>query len=59
MNMEALLPILSCPLTRGKLEWLETQQLLVSPLAGLAYPVREGVPVLLADAAINWPRRTA
>ena len=55
MKSERLLPLLVCPLTRGKLEWLPERCVLVSPLAGVAYPVREGVPVLLADAAIDWP----
>ena len=59
MSVERLLPLLVCPLTRGRLEWLPERQLLVSPLAGVAYPVRDGVPVLLADTAINWPARSA
>lgn len=58
MTVERLLPFLVCPLTRGRLEWLPAEKLLVSPLAGLAYRVTDGVPVLLADAAIDWPIRS-
>ncbi|WP_380872729.1 UPF0434 protein [Sphingomonas sp. DBB INV C78] len=46
-----LLAILVCPVTRGPLRYDEQAQELVSEKAGLAYPVRQGVPVLLADAA--------
>lgn len=47
----ALLELLVCPLTRTPLVWDEQAQELISPAAGLAYPVREGVPVLLVDEA--------
>jgi uncharacterized protein len=46
-----LLERLVCPVTRTKLRWDEAAQELVSDEAGLAYPVRDGVPVLLAEAA--------
>ncbi|MEA3004007.1 MAG: uncharacterized protein QOH81_2795, partial [Sphingomonadales bacterium] len=48
---QALLEILVCPLTRTRLRWDAEAQELVSEAAGLAYPVRDGVPVLLADEA--------
>lgn len=48
---EALLDILVCPLTRTRLRWDAEAQELVSDAAGLAYPIRDGVPVLLADEA--------
>jgi uncharacterized protein YbaR (Trm112 family) len=48
---EALLDVLVCPLTRTKLRWDADAQELVSDAAGLAYPVRNGVPVLLPDEA--------
>jgi len=48
---EALLDILVCPLARTKLRWDAEAQELVSDAAGLAYPVRDGVPVLLPDEA--------
>lgn len=48
---EGLLEILVCPLTRTKLRWDEAGNELVSDAAGLAYPIRNGVPVLLAEEA--------
>ena len=48
---DTLLDILVCPLTRTKLRWDPKAQELVSDAAGLAYPVRDGVPVLLGDEA--------
>lgn len=46
-----LLERLVCPATRTPLRWDETTGELVSDAAGLAYPVRDGVPVLLVEAA--------
>jgi uncharacterized protein YbaR (Trm112 family) len=46
-----LLAILVCPLTRQPLRYDEARQELVSEAAGLAYPVRDGVPVMLVDEA--------
>jgi uncharacterized protein YbaR (Trm112 family) len=46
-----LLAILVCPLTRTPLRLDAERGELVSDEAGLAYPIREGVPVLLAEAA--------
>ena len=48
---ERLLAILVCPLSRQKLRYDEAAQELVSDAAGLAYPVRDGVPVMLVDEA--------
>lgn len=45
-----LLEKLVCPVTRTKLRYDEAMQALVSDEAGLAYPVRDGVPVLLVEA---------
>ena len=47
----ALLAKLVCPLTRAPLRWDEARSELVSEAAGLAYPVREGVPVLVVREA--------
>ena len=47
----ALLEILVCPLTRTPLIYDEAAQELISKAAGLAYPIRNGVPVMLADQA--------
>ena len=46
-----LLEKLVCPLTRGTLRWDEQRGALVSDTAGLAFPVRDGVPVLIAREA--------
>nr|WP_082635346.1 MULTISPECIES: Trm112 family protein [Sphingobium] len=46
-----LLAKLVCPVTRGPLRWDAAQRELVSQAAGLAYPVRDGVPVLVAREA--------
>jgi uncharacterized protein YbaR (Trm112 family) len=46
---EELLALLVCPVTRTALTWDEERQELVSEAAGLAYPVRDGVPVLLVE----------
>ncbi|USU03876.1 Trm112 family protein [Sphingomonadaceae bacterium OTU29LAMAA1] len=46
-----LLERLVCPVTRQPLRYDEAAQELVSDAAGLAYPVRDGVPVMLPDEA--------
>ncbi|MCG7346776.1 Trm112 family protein [Sphingomonas sp. ACRSK] len=46
-----LLSILVCPVTRTPLRWDEDAQELISEAAGLAYPVRDGVPVMLVEEA--------
>jgi uncharacterized protein YbaR (Trm112 family) len=46
-----LLDILVCPLTKGPLEFDREHQELISRSAGLAYPVRDGIPVLLESEA--------
>lgn len=46
-----LLEILVCPVTKGPLIYDPDKQELVSKLAGLAYPIRDGVPMMLADEA--------
>ena len=46
-----LLEILVCPVTRGPLTYNRVRQELVSRLAKLAYPVREGIPIMLAEEA--------
>jgi uncharacterized protein YbaR (Trm112 family) len=46
-----LLELLVCPLTKTRLEYDEARQELVSRAAGLAYPIRQGVPLMTADAA--------
>jgi len=46
-----LLEILVCPLTKGPLVFDRENQELISNNAGLAYPIREGVPIMLIDEA--------
>jgi uncharacterized protein len=46
-----LLEKLVCPVTRTPLRWDEETNELVSEAAGLAYPVRDGTPVLLVEEA--------
>jgi uncharacterized protein YbaR (Trm112 family) len=46
-----LLEILVCPLTKTTLRYDREKQELVSKAAGLAYPIRGGVPIMLAGEA--------
>lgn len=46
-----LLEILVCPLTKGPLEYDREANELISRKAGLAYPVRDGIPIMLPDEA--------
>ena len=46
-----LLEILVCPVTRGPLEYDRAAQELISRGAKLAYPIRDGVPVMLPEEA--------
>jgi uncharacterized protein YbaR (Trm112 family) len=47
----ALLEILVCPVTRTKLRYDADAQELISEAAGVAYPIRDGVPVMLIEEA--------
>ncbi|HSK38690.1 MAG TPA: Trm112 family protein [Arenibaculum sp.] len=46
-----LLEILVCPLTKGSLRYDAARQELISERAGLAYPIRDGIPIMLVDEA--------
>jgi uncharacterized protein YbaR (Trm112 family) len=46
-----LLEILVCPLTKNALEYDHARQELVSRHAGLAYPIRDGIPIMLVEEA--------
>jgi len=46
-----LLKILVCPVTKGPLEYDQKAQELISHSAGLAYPIRNGIPIMLSDEA--------
>ncbi len=46
-----LLEVLVCPVTRGALRWDPAAQELISDQARLAYPVRDGIPIMLPEEA--------
>ncbi|MDA0662430.1 MAG: Trm112 family protein [Alphaproteobacteria bacterium] len=46
-----LLEILVCPLTKGPLQYDADADELISKQAGLAYPIRDGIPIMLVDEA--------
>lgn len=50
-----LLEVLVCPLSKAPLEYDRVAQELVCRASGLAYPVRDGVPVMLIEEARELP----
>lgn len=46
-----LLEILVCPVSKGALHYDEARQELISRAARLAYPIRDGIPIMLPDEA--------
>jgi hypothetical protein len=46
-----LLELLVCPLTKGPLHFDRAAQELISEQAGLAYPIRDGIPIMLVEEA--------
>jgi len=52
-----LLEILVCPVTKGRLEYDRERQELISRSAGLAYPIRDGIAVLLESEARRLDER--
>jgi uncharacterized protein YbaR (Trm112 family) len=54
-----LLEILVCPLTKGHLRYDESAQELISETAGLAYPIREGIPIMLPEEARRLDEKPA
>jgi uncharacterized protein YbaR (Trm112 family) len=46
-----LLEVLVCPLTKGPLEYDRAAAELISRMAGLAYPIRDGIPIMLPEEA--------
>jgi uncharacterized protein YbaR (Trm112 family) len=46
-----LLELLVCPVTKTRLDYVRDRQELVSRAARLAYPIRDGIPIMLADEA--------
>ena len=51
-----LLEMLVCPLTRTRLTYDADKQELVSKVAGLAYPIRDGIPIMLHGEARDLGR---
>ena len=46
-----LLELLVCPVTKTRLQYDAANQELISKAAGLAYPIRGGIPIMLAEEA--------
>jgi uncharacterized protein len=46
-----LLELLVCPVTKTRLSYDEASQELISRAANLAYPIRDGIPIMLAEEA--------
>lgn len=46
-----LLDLLVCPLTKAPLRYDRSNQLLISDKAKLAFPIRDGIPIMLVDEA--------
>jgi len=55
MMDKKLLDILACPVCKGPLEYREAQKELLCKADRLAYPVRDGVPVMLEEEARQVP----
>lgn len=55
----SLLDILVCPLTHGALHYDAQAAELISEKAGLAYPVRDGIPILLPEEARELEKKPA
>jgi uncharacterized protein YbaR (Trm112 family) len=51
MAERRMLESLVCPLTQGRLEWDRNAQELISRASRLAFPVRDGIPIMLASEA--------
>ena len=51
-----LLEILVCPVTKTRLSYDAEAQELISKVAGLAYPIRDGIPIMLASEARDLGR---
>lgn len=46
-----LLELLVCPVTKAPLVYVREAAELISPAAGIAYPIKDGIPVMLEDEA--------
>ncbi|MCL1077580.1 Trm112 family protein [Parashewanella spongiae] len=52
-----LLEIIACPVCKGKLDYEKENQKLICKADKLAYPITEGIPVLLAERAEQWQEK--
>ncbi|MBO2583023.1 Trm112 family protein [Shewanella algae] len=52
-----LLEIVACPICKGRLEYDKQAQQLICKADRLAYPINDGLPVLLADKAEPWQEK--
>ena len=52
----ALVEILVCPQDKVPLRYLVNDQVLVNERLGIAYPIEDGIPVMLVDDAKPWPQ---
>jgi len=50
-----LLNILACPVCKGELLLADAEQKLLCQTCGLAFPIRDGIPVMLVDQAEKMP----
>ena len=50
----SMLEALVCPVTQSLLEYNSDTEELISRMAGLAFPIRDGIPIMLVDAARNF-----
>lgn len=55
-NIHELLEVLACPQDHGPLEYNEQESVLINPRLGIAYPIEDGIPVMLKDSSFTWPR---
>lgn len=49
-----LLDMVACPICNGRLTWQKEQQKLICLQDQIAYPIKQGIPVLLADQAAPY-----
>lgn len=54
-----LLEMLVCPVTKTNLKYNAKEHELISDAAGLAFPIRDGIPVMLVDEARKIKQRTS
>jgi uncharacterized protein YbaR (Trm112 family) len=54
MMDKKLLEILACPICKGRLEFEKSKQLLICKYDRLAYPIRNGIPILLEEEANEY-----